>query len=260
MRVLNYENKELLGHFEQFTDLYCANMNRYKIKKQGFDMKTNSFFPLIAFAGILALVGMACTSNINLGGPRVTSSGKTISETRTVSGFDQVTLSGAGDLYIEQGDKEALTIDADSNLMPYLTSVVKDGRLVLSIKPNINIAFSQTIVYHLTVKDIHDVQIEGSGKVQSDAIKTTDLQLGTSGSGSFLIKDLQATTLKASTGGSGKFELTGKATDIRIDINGSGKFDCPDLESTTSQVTINGSGNSNVWAKDSLTVNINGSG
>jgi hypothetical protein len=223
-------------------------------------MKLNKYFPLIAFASIIAFFSMACSTSINLNNQRVTGSGKTTTETRQVSGFDQVTLAGAGDLFIEQGDKEALTITADSNLMPYLTSEVKGNRLILGIKPNINITFDQNVIYHLTVKDIHDIQVEGSGTVQSSAIKTTDLGLGTAGSGSFLIKDLQADTLKASTGGSGKFDLTGKSSTVTVTINGSGKYDCPNLESSTASVTINGSGNANLWVKDSLTVNINGSG
>jgi hypothetical protein len=52
----------------------------------------------------------------------VNGSGQTKSETRTVSGFTGIELSGTGEVTIEQGDAESLTVEADDNVLPALTS------------------------------------------------------------------------------------------------------------------------------------------
>jgi hypothetical protein len=209
---------------------------------------------------IFALVATtACNFSVNLGN-RVGGSGNTTTEERSVSDFDKVALLGAGELYIEQGQTESLTVETDDNLMQYITTEVKDGRLELGIKPNINIFFMTKIVYRLTVIDLREVKISGSGKVITKALKTDNLVLGTSGSGKFEVEDLKATRLEASTSGSGEFTVKGKVDALKIEIGGSGKFINPDLQSRTAEVRISGSGNVTVWTSDSLDVTISGSG
>ena len=114
---------------------------------------------------IFALVATtACNLSVNLGNNRVRGSGKVITEERQVSGFDKVEINGAGELYIEQGETEALTVEADDNLMEYITTEVHGDTLELSLKPNFNLMFSSKIVYRLTVKELRDVSICRVGK------------------------------------------------------------------------------------------------
>nr|HMN60643.1 DUF2807 domain-containing protein [Anaerolinea sp.] len=188
-------------------------------------MKPRLLIGLIVFALVATT---ACNFSVNLGN-RVTGSGNVVSEERSVSGFNKVALNGSGDLYIEQGETEALTVETDDNLMQYITTEVKDDTLELGLKPNLNVFFSSKIVYLLKVKDLNSVRISGSGKVMSDSIQTSDLSLSTAGSGKFEIGDLQATSLEASTSGSGEFIVAGKVNSVDVNIGGSGKFNCPDL-------------------------------
>lgn len=220
-------------------------------------MKPRLLIGLVVFALIATT---ACNFSINVGGNRVRGSGNVITEERKVSGFDKVLLSGAGELNIEQGNTEALTVEADDNLMQYISTEVVNGRLELRLKPNVNLFFSDKIVYHLTVKDLSEVQISGSGKVMAEKLEVTDLEIGTSGSGKFEIDDLQARSLTANTSGSGEFIVVGKVDEISVDINGSGKFNCPDLEAQNANVQISGSGEVTTWVKVELDIRISGSG
>jgi len=56
-------------------------------------------------------------------------SATTISEARTVSQFDKVSVSGSGQLLISQGQEQALTIETDDNLLPFIKSEVINGHL-----------------------------------------------------------------------------------------------------------------------------------
>ena len=55
----------------------------------------------------------------------ITGSGNVITESRDVSGFDGVSHTGIGRVIITQSDTESLTIEADDNLMEYITSEVQ---------------------------------------------------------------------------------------------------------------------------------------
>src|SRR5215471_21213935 len=92
---------------------------------------------------------------------KVQGSGKVVSENRTVSGYDTVSLSGSGKLEIEQNGSEALSITADDNLMQYLTSEVKGHRLELQVKSGYNLSPSKQIVFKVGVKDLKEVGCAG---------------------------------------------------------------------------------------------------
>ncbi|GAP07042.1 MAG TPA: DUF2807 domain-containing protein [Anaerolinea thermolimosa] len=220
-------------------------------------MKFRLLFVIIILAFVTTT---ACGFSINLGNERIRGSGNVVTETREVSGFNKVLLSGTGELIVTQGDKEALSVETDDNLLPYIITEVNNGQLELKLKPRLSLLFNTRLIYHLTVKDLNEIQIAGSGKVTIDRLNTSRLDLNTSGSGKFEIDDLQADSLSATTSGSGQFVISGKADNVSVEINGSGKFACPDLESRNVTVRINGSGEVTVWAKDTLDVRISGSG
>jgi hypothetical protein len=203
--------------------------------------------------------GLACNSTINVG-EHVKGSGTVVSEERAVSDFDQVSLTGAGELLIEQGEEEALTVEADDNLMQYITTKVKGNTLELGLEPNFNLIFSHQIVYHLTVKELSAVNISGSGHVVSGPLSSNMLSLSSAGSGKFEFPDLQTQSVSATTSGSGEFILAGQADQVTVNIGGSGKFNCPDLHAQSVDVVISGSGEVTTWVDETLNVRISGSG
>lgn len=208
---------------------------------------------------IVALVLMAC-GTINLGFNTVRGSGNVVSEERSVSGFDKVVVQGSGDLYIEQGAEEGLTIEAEDNLMQYLTSEVRDNTLVLSYKEGTNVSPTKGIRYNLKVKNLSDVSVAGSGNIYMDTFEADSLTLSISGSGDAKIADLTANSLRLQSSGSGKFDVSGSATQVDVNFSGSGKFQGGNLETDNTSITIGGSGEATVWANVSLKVQISGSG
>ncbi len=77
--------------------------------------------PAIVLA--LLLVSSGCST--------VSGSGNVVTETRQVSGFNRIDLAGSGEVTIQQGDAESLTIEADDNVLPRLTSEVSNSTLKL---------------------------------------------------------------------------------------------------------------------------------
>jgi hypothetical protein len=172
--------------------------------------------------------------------PAIRGSGNVITETRKVSGFKEVSLNGSGQLTLEQNGTESLTITADDNLMPYLTSEVSANKLTLGTKEHTNLSPSKDIIYKLTVKDLNAINVAGSGSADAKGIHTDQLKVVVAGSGSF----------------SG----AGSADQQDIMIAGSGDYRGANVKSKVVTISIMGSGNAELDATDKLNATVMGSG
>ena len=167
-------------------------------------------------------------------------SGQLASESRPVTGFTKVELSGTGELTIEKTGTESLAISAEDNLLPLLTSEVSGDTLVLGTKRNTEIVTTKPINYALTVKDLTGLTLSGSGNIRVSNLSTPEL------------------TTKIS--GSGTITPSGTADDQDLDISGSGRYQADQLASKTVNAGISGSGTASVLVSDALDVRISGSG
>ncbi len=216
---------------------------------------------LLLITLLALLVFPACGFTFNLANSnRVNGSGNAVSETRDVSGFNEVSLEVPSTLYITQGDTESLTIEADDNVLELIETEVNGSRLTLGIKPTISLNLGSRIKFYLTVKDLNAIRINGSGRVEAETLTTTDLILGISGSGAYVIIQLTAARLETNIDGSGKIIVAGTAPELDVHISGSGNFNCPDLAAQNAVVKIDGSGSVTLWPTDTLDIRISGSG
>jgi hypothetical protein len=208
----------------------------------------------------LSLLGVGLTSCADLGGWRtVRGSGTTVSEARTVSQFDKVSVSGSGQLQISQGPEEALTIEADDNLLPLIKSEVINGHLRIG-PDRVNLHASKPIQYQLKFKNLNALHLSGSLKAEAGPLKTETLALHVSGSGGIEIGTLETSELSTDVSGSGDTHVAGRARVQRISISGSGIHQASNLECNEATVGISGSGHAALWVKEALTANISGSG
>ncbi len=184
-----------------------------------------------------------------------------ITQTRNVSGFTQVEISGGGDAEIIQDGSESVTVETDDNVMPYVTSQVTGGTLRLGLEfTGLRSIIPTRLHFTVHVKDLTGIGTSGSWSVTAEAVKTTSLDINISGSGRVDIGTLTADKLTIFISGSGQLNLAGTAADQSVTVSGSGKYYADNLQSQTSQIRISGSGNARLWATQSLNVNISGSG
>lgn len=211
---------------------------------------------------VLAVVAMLAVTGCGVMPIRtVSGSGNVVSEVRDVEGFDRVTISGIGTLYIEQGEEESLVIEAEDNLLPYLESEVRASTLELGIDtPGLNLRPTEAIRYHLTVRSLVDVETSGTADIYIESLTTTDLNIGISGLGDVTINTLTADTLRTDVSGSGDVMLAGAVSEQEVHISGLGNYDAGELESDVVEITMSGSASATVWAKESLDVEISGVG
>jgi hypothetical protein len=208
---------------------------------------------LIIFLASLTFAGIAS-------GETVDGNGVMRTQERQVSGFTGVALGLPAKLEVKLGPVEAVTIEADENLLPLIETKVERGSL--DIKParrNLNLS-SKSIRIVVQAKNIEKLAIGGSGSIAADAIKGKDLSLDIGGSGAIEVKRADVQSLSAAIGGSGDVKVAGAARSVSIAIGGSGKADAQSLVADSAAINIAGAGDAWIAARSSLDVTIVGSG
>jgi hypothetical protein len=183
-----------------------------------------------------------------------------ITEKRIVSGFTRVDVSGSGSLDIIQDGTEALSVETDDNMMPFVTSQVRAGTLYLSLESSMRSLAPSSLHFTLHVKNLGGINSSGSWQVASDSLKTGSLSIVISGSGKVVVKSLTVDYLDTSISGSGELDLGGVVKQETISVSGSGRVLLGNLHATTAEVDISGSGSVTLWATETLTARISGSG
>ena len=213
--------------------------------------------PLIMIFLLMAFAFSACGFEVNIDAEK--GSGNVITETRDVSGFDRVVLSGIGDVQVEQGESESLEIEAEDNLMEYITTEVRDGVLYIGFERKA-ILPTENIRFNLTMIDVRGLETEGVSNIQADKINTDSLDVSIGGTGNINIDDLSTERLNVTISGAGNFNVEGKAGRQSVKLSGAGNYDGERLESQEADVEINGLGKITVWVTEELDATISGAG
>jgi hypothetical protein len=190
----------------------------------------------------------------------VRGSGNVETETREVRGFDQVSLSGQGEIILTQGEREALEIEAEDNIIEVIETEVRGDTLHIGTRNNTLLQPTEPVRFYLTMDQIDGLEVSGSGDITADSVDADHLTMEISGSGNMNIDSLIADSLEVDISGSGHVEAEGRVPDQEIEISGSGNYEAADLEGETVDVKVSGSGEATVWANEALNVDISGSG
>lgn len=208
--------------------------------------------------GLFLLVTILAFAACNVG--IIKGSGDLITETRQVSNFDSIELSGSGEVIVTQGGSESLSIETDDNVMKNLKTEVVGGTLTLGFKEGVNLIRPTKLTFYVGVDDLNDLTISGSGDIEADMLETDRLNVNVSGSGNIQVADITTDEVNAEISGSGEIDLDGDAVAQKISVSGSGKYQAGDMCSPSVRITISGSGDATVCATETLDSTISGSG
>jgi hypothetical protein len=212
----------------------------------------------LIFALILVVPGIfiaGCT----VPNPCIEGSGLVVTDTRNPGDFSRIDLVIPAELEIRQGDTPLLTIEADENILPLITTTINNGKLIIAytqpcVRP------SQPITIQATTPEIQGLAILGSGDIRSTGTLVADtLDTGITGTGSIDL-EVQTTTLTSTITGTGTEEIRGHAVSHQIQIPGAGRVGAFGLETRNTSINILGSGSAGVQANTSLSITIIGSG
>lgn len=182
-----------------------------------------------------------------------------ISETRGVSDFWNVQLFGSYQIYITQSENYSVSVSGEENLIPYIETRQEAGTLVIKQHDTRILHEHSPIIIRISAPNFEKIKLSGSGYINGEALKSSDLNLSISGSGKMRINSV-CNTITASISGSGDYDLSGTTHYSDFDISGSGEIHSYNLLSDSCNAKISGSGDMYVDVEKYIYAKITGSG
>jgi hypothetical protein len=212
------------------------------------------------FTIIIVLLSVSINAQSWWNSKKIKGNGNVITKTRSIKNFDKVSIGGSFDVNLVDGAEGKITIEGEENLIPYIETEVKNGKLKVQFKENTNIRTTKKLVITIPFEDIEAVSLGGSGNVSvQKRMKSDDASFSIGGSGN-ITANVDANTVKASIGGSGSIKLKGKTDNFKCSIAGSGNVKAYDLEANTLKASIAGSGSVQTTVSTKIKASVVGSG
>lgn len=210
----------------------------------------------IAIAYILAVLTSSC---VGFNEKNVKLSGVTKVSTKEVSAFDKVDVSGAIDVIVNIGNKSEVVIEADSAIMPYIVTEVKDRELRIYNKDIIGFYNfkNNKILVTITTPSILELESSGACDVTINDLKTDMFKVSLSGACD-LIGSFECNVLDLESSGSSDSKLRGKVKNCNIELSGACDIKALDLEVDSLKIEGSGSSNVEITVQNSLDVELSG--
>jgi hypothetical protein len=193
-------------------------------------------------------------------GERIRGNGNVRTETRSPGSFRSVASHGSFDVFVSSGE-QAVKIEAEENLLPYIETYVEGYTLHVGTKDNYWLRPGRKVKIFVSSPDYESIRSYGSGDIigESKIKSSSKLELGVNGSANIKM-DIDAPEINTETNGSGDIFLKGETKSFEGEIHGSGNIKALDLRSGDATIKIYGSGDADVFVEGKLDVHVAGSG
>jgi hypothetical protein len=217
-------------------------------------MKPISYTLVLALA-LVALSSLSSCSNA-LG---IHGEGAPVVEQRSPGVFQKVALEIDADVILHSDSVYRLEITGQRNVLDVLTTHVNNNELQIGFSDCVSEHSGITI--HVYAPVYVAVSISGSGNIRNnDSLTASSLRLEVDGSGNINLQKIRTTSLISEVSGSGHVTLSGSAQSLSHSLSGSGDLKAFDLSAQTANTSSSGSGNCEVQVAQTLVVDISGSG
>jgi len=214
------------------------------------------YLEVLGLTLIAILVTAACNGQYR---QSVRGSGNLITESRAVRNIDRVDLSPTGELVIIQSGRESLTIEADDNIMPFITSEVRGRTLYLDLEHGqVKTLSSTRIHYTLNVISLDAVSASGAPEISIESLNAERLDIAIGGAGKVSVNKLIADELTVDLGGAAEMQLAEEVSRQVVDVGGSAEYLARNLRGETLVLTVGGVAKATVWVTENLNADVTG--
>ena len=185
---------------------------------------------------VVALTGCGGSSSSS----RIEGSGVSKTVSRSVSAFSMVEFAGVGTARIHPGSPQAVTVTGDDNIVPLVTTEVRDGTLVVSTKENTQFSTVTPLVVDVRAPSVTGSSLSGSGDLSVDGVSEA--------------------TFDATLSGTGKLDVGGTVSALEATVSGTGAAQLEHLVAKDAHVVMSGVGDAHVFVTHSLDASVTGTG
>jgi hypothetical protein len=208
----------------------------------------------------MVLISLSCSAQW---GKTIKGDGNNVTIERNTDDYNGIAVSGWFDVELVSGNEGEITLKGEANLLEYIITEVKDGKLVIKTEKGVNLkpsSWKSGIHITVPVESINSVAMSGSGDIVGKTkIKSDKFSTAMSGSGDITL-DIDTSSLSATMSGSGDISLSGRTTDFEATISGSGDIEAYNLDADHVEATVSGSADIQVTANKSIKARVSGSG
>ncbi len=215
---------------------------------------------------LITLTFILCTASMSYAqwGKKIKGNGKMVTIERTTENYEAIAVSGWFDVELVEGSEGSITLKGEENLLEYIITEVKDGKLVVKPEKGVNLQSSSWksggISITIPVEEIKALSMSGSGDlVGRTVLKGSNFKTSMSGSGDMDLR-MDVQDLDVSVSGSGDMELNGSTNNLEVQISGSGDIHAYGLAANNVSATVSGSADIEVTANESIKARVSGSG
>ncbi len=209
---------------------------------------------------LVVLFTVSCTAQW---GKKIKGNGNVTTIKRSLEEYDNIALAGWFDVDLISGKEGEITLTGESNLLEYIITEVKNGKLSIKAKKGFNLkpsTWNKGIKITVPIKTINAARISGSGDiVGKTTIKSNDFSTSVSGSGDITLA-LDSQKVNVLMSGSGDITLSGTTDSLDIKVSGSGDVEAYNLNAAHVNAQVSGSSDIQVTATKTLKCRVSGSG
>lgn len=208
----------------------------------------------------VAALPLAACGHSSADTPGVPGSGSGPARSFAVADFTGVEVTGSDDVDVSTGTGFSVRAEGDPGELDKLRVVREGTMLEVGRKPGFSFGTARKTKVLVTMPQIGDARVTGSGDIAIDHVDGDRFSGATSGSGDLSVRALRVGALDLSIAGSGDMAMSGQARSLKAEVSGSGNIDARHLKVSDATVEVAGSGNVSAAVAGSAKVSLDGSG
>lgn len=212
----------------------------------------------------MKLILATCISLLTLAGavaqnqPQIVGNGDFVTKQRPLESFHKLTVRVGMHVIITKGNEAIALLEGDSNILDYVLTDIKDGELIVMLKPNQSYNQKKGVTVTLHVRDLDQLTVSTGCMVESDlAIRAKNLTAVVE-TGSKLTAPIDAKTLNLTVRQGSQATLDGSVTEADIRLSGAGKLDADKLTINRATVNLDGASTASLHVTKTLSANASG--
>ena len=215
----------------------------------------------VMVVGLMALTG--CKVDLNsMNSELIEASDNIVTKEYKLDKFEEVKMSGVGDVEIFQDEKKNGTVEltAPDNYIDLFKIESEGGKLTIGFKKgHINI-HTKDLKIKVYTSDLVKLTNSGASKIAMDSLDTDKLEIINSGVGGLFIHKLIADEVTAKCSGVGSIDLEGQTVDADLTCSGVGSINAENLKAQNVNGIVSGVGGITCYAKERIDGKVSGVG
>jgi hypothetical protein len=153
--------------------------------------------------------------------------GKVVKEERSVTGFDEVSVSTGIELILNQDSFEKVVVETDENILKILKTEVSGNKLKIYLEEGVNNA--KELKVYVTVKQLKSVSASAGSEVKTTSKINADQLKISSSSGSEITMEIGCNMVRLDSSSGSELTVSGTTVEVKAESSSGSELDAAKL-------------------------------